>query len=228
MPRTATKLKVKPAPEIREPIEIPPLAPAPDWKQQLAAAAAPDKKARSVESNQPDDAVKKVVDEWLKLKGDLENLEVKLERQRHLILAYAEPILNGKSRAKREIVTSVDVESSGLKAVRVSVQKRYKAIEPDKIHLIQREAGALFANLFMQKFEVGLSDDALRDDDFMREFTKLAGQKAGYVTLKECYKPTDDYHRGRVLDEAVAVIAARIEAIGLAKPTVVVAERKEK
>ncbi len=186
---------------------------------QLLAQAAQAKKPAKGKSKAPVAELKtleKPIAQWLKAKQDKANAEAAMTDAEKDIIPAALGARKEACRAAGKFDSSIVVNG----ALQVSWQNKYSNIPLEEKPTLDKAFGDDVDKYFTKTTEIKLTEKAVNDPETVRKIIEAVGIEKfkEVLEVKQVYKPTEAFHHGCVLDEAVDKKAAKLIDDRVVKP----------
>lgn len=180
---------------------------------EKTATMVPKAKKSDIVAITPPQDVLPIVDQFIKLKGDEDNLKRDLASARSTIIQYAAPEIRRHCERIKAIEGSVRLKSSGTLTVLVSEREDYGPLAEASVPAIAEIVGADFGRLFASETKISVKPEATRSPAFMAELVQLSADFPGCLELKKAVVPTKAYHHARIFEPKVAGLRAQLELL---------------
>lgn len=155
------------------------------------------------------------IDSWLDGRRMVKEGETKMSVAELSILPKAEKLRVEQSLRDGELHSSIKINEK----ITITAANRYSAVASENFALLKKEFGDRTGDYFLTQVDLSLTAEALADAEVIKKLLKTFGSDfTKYFNLKNSFKPTENFHRDRVLNAEVRGKADVLIAEGVIKP----------
>lgn len=175
----------------------------------------PKKPTKSGVINTESSELEPKINSWLDGRKMVKDGEAKMAVAEISILPKAETLRVEQSLRDGELHSSIKINEK----ITITAANRYSSVGSEHAELLKEKFGDRTGDYFLTQVDLSLTAEALTDSEVIKKLLKMFGADfSKYFSIKSSFKPTDSFHRDRVLNETTRKKAEALIAEGVIKP----------